>query len=359
MNGGLIAMRLTELFRQARSKNASDVHVVPGAQPVLRIDGRLETAGAAMKPADCEALADHLLDEDQRRELKQSGDVTAAWRSQELGSYRVHAYRCAHGLSLSARLLALSVPPLESLRLPHAVSAFAAHHHGLVLFAGPTGSGKTTALASLADLINRNDRRHIITIEDPIEYPHTPVQSVITQREVGRDAATFESALRGALRSDPDVIVLGEMRDAQTMRAALTAAETGHLVFATVHTGDAPQTIDRIVDAFSAEAQNQVRAQLAQTLLGVVCLRLVPRATRSGRAAAAEVLLANDAVRNLIRERKTHQLRNVIGTCRQLGMQTLETHLSELVMRREITLQAALAATSRPHEVRSSERSAV
>lgn len=352
MSSSLMSLRLSEFFGLARSKNASDLHIAPGTSPVLRIDGALEMCGGATTTADCDALARQLFNETQMSRLEQFGDLTISWRDRELGSFRVHAYRTMRGMSYSVRLLALSVPAIESLHLPAAVNDFATHRHGLIIFAGPTGSGKSTALAALADSINRNEHKHIITIEDPIEYEHVSRRSVISQREVGRDARSFSSALQGALRSDPDVILLGEMREAETMRAALTAAETGHLVFATLHTGDAPQTIDRIVDAFASNAQSQIRAQLAQTLLAVVCLRLIPRADGPGRLAAAEVMIATDAVRNLIREQKTHQLHNAISTARQLGMQTLEGHLSELVMRRRITLDAARAACSRPGDLR-------
>jgi len=253
------------------------------------------------------------------------------------------------------RLLAESVPALSTLGLPPVIATLAHAPQGLVLFTGPTGSGKTTALAALIDSINRTRERSIITIEDPIEYRHTPLRSVIAHCEIGRDVVDYPEALRGMLRADPDVILIGEMRDRETMAAALTAAETGHLVLATLHTNDTPQTIDRIIDAFPAEAQNQVRAQLAAVLLAAVGLRLVARRTGSGRRAAAEILIATDGVRTMIRDGKTHQLRNAIVTGRNVGMQTLETHLTELVARREITLDDARAASSRPNDVRAAE----
>ena len=356
MSDLLVPIRLAELLRLARSKNASDLHVAPNLLPVLRVDGRLEQFGTRTSPHECALMSDELLDEVSRERLGEFGDATIAYRDAELGCFRIHAYRTREGVSFAMRLLALSIPTLESLHLPSAVAAFAQRQSGLVLFAGPTGSGKTTALAALIDRINRQDPRHIITIEDPIEYEHASYKAMVSQREVGRDVQSFAGALTGALRSDPDVILVGELRDAETMRAALTAAETGHLVFATLHTGDSPQTIDRIIDAFPSEAQTQVRVQLSQTLLAVVCLRLIPRLSGPGRRAAAEVLLGNDAVRNLIRDQKTHQVRNVIATSRQSGMQTLESHLSELVMRREISLEAAQAATDRPSDVRVLER---
>jgi twitching motility protein PilT len=243
------------------------------------------------------------------------------------------------------------VPQLAALGLPAGIAALAAAPLGLVLFTGPTGSGKTTALAALVDSINRTSERNIITIEDPVEYVHTPIRSTIAHCEVGRDVVDFAEALRGLLRADPDVILVGEMRDRETIAAALTAAETGHLVLATLHTNDAAQTIDRIVDAFPSDAQAQIRAQLAAVLLATVALRLVPRAGAAGRCAAAEILMATDGVRALIRDGKTHQLRNAIVTGRKHGMQTLESDLSDLVMRRVISLDAARAVSTRPHEI--------
>jgi twitching motility protein PilT len=265
--------------------------------------------------------------------------------------YRVHAYRHTGGIRLAIRLLADRIPSLETLGLPAVVTSFAQRHAGLVLFTGPTGSGKTTALAALIDAINRTSERVVVTIEDPVEYLHRPARSLVTHCEVGRDVADYGEALRGVIRADPDVILVGELRDGVTMEAALTAAETGHLVFATLHTNDAAQTVDRIVDAFPPQAHVQVRAQLAATLAGVVSVRLVRRRTASGRCAAAEVLVGTEGVRAMIREGKTHQLRNAIVTGRGAGMQTLETHLTELVMRGEVSLDEARATANRPSEV--------
>lgn len=351
MNAQVLSMQFGELIALARARNASDVHIPPDSGvAILRVNGVLEPQAAHYDPAFSEYLTANLLDEKEIERLRATGDVTAARRDETSGALRVHAFRTARGVAFSIRMLAAQIPTLESLQLPYAVRRLTARQHGLVLFAGPTGSGKTTALAALVEKMNAEGNRHIVTIEDPIEYEHRSRGSLVSQREVGRDAISFSAALRGALRSDPDVIVLGEMRDVETMQAALAAAETGHLVFATLHTTDASQTVDRIVDIFAAQAQDQIRTQLAQTLVAVVCMRLVPSA--NGRRAAAEVLIATDAVRNLIREKKTYQLRNAIGTGRQIGMQTLEMHLSELVMRREVSLAAARLAAVRPDEIR-------
>jgi twitching motility protein PilT len=352
MTAALAPVRLSEVLRVARLRGASDVHLCAGTYPVFRVDGVLE-AEPTLVPSEEElaALASSMLSSRAMAALAEKGDATVTHRP-EAGAIRVHAYRTARGTCLAIRLLAPAVPSLESLHLPPVVATFADKPHGLVIFAGPTGSGKSTSLAAVVDRINRTQARHVITIEDPIEYEHNPDRCLIDQRELGRDVQTFAEAIYGALRSDPDVILIGEMRDALTMHAALTAAETGHLVLTTLHTGDAAQTVDRIVGVFEGGAQEQIRLQLAQTLVGVVCTRLLPRASGQGRRSAAEVLIANDAVRNIIRDGKTHQIRNVISTSRQIGMQTLEAHLCDLIARREITLDAARLVTERPSELR-------
>ncbi len=359
MSTALAAVRLTEVLRMARMRDASDVHLAPETQPVLRIDGRLErlSTGVVCAP-EIDRIAGAVLDAHALEHLKATGDASTTHRDEEFGDCRVHAYRSSRGIVLAIRLLARTLPTLESLELPSVVARLSERPNGLVLFTGPTGSGKSTALAAVIDRINRSQSRHVVTIEDPVEYEHRSDLSIVSQREVGRDVPSFAVALKGALRSDPDVILLGEMRDYETMHAALAAAETGHLVFATLHTGDATQTIDRVIGSFPADAHEHVRIQLAQTLLGVLCLRLVPRSRGSGRRCAVEVLVANDAVGNVIREGKTHQLRNIIATGRNVGMQTLESHLSELVMHHEIDLEVAKQHALRPSEVRAFEPAA-
>lgn len=353
MTALLAHVRLRELMRAARLQNASDVHVCAGLRPALRIDGVLELQQMPdTTPEELLAMSSALLDEDAIATLHGLGDVTVTRPDGEGGSVRVHAYREAGGISLAIRLLAAGVPSLESLQMPAIVGSFLERPQGLVIFAGPTGSGKSTALAALVDRINRTQARHVLTIEDPVEYRHRSDRSIITQRELGRDVRTYADALRGALRSDPDVILIGEMRDSLTMHAALTAAETGHLVFTTLHTGDAAQTIDRIVGAFTGPHREQARMQLAQTLVAVVCTRLLPRANARGRRSAVEVLVATDAVRALIRDGKTHQLRNAISTGRSAGMQTLESHLAELVAHREVSPESAKLASGRCGELR-------
>ncbi|HEV3086490.1 MAG TPA: PilT/PilU family type 4a pilus ATPase [Candidatus Elarobacter sp.] len=356
----MAAIRLAELVRGARARGATDVHFGGGDRPALRIDGRLVVLDDP--PVDEPAVRAFLaavLSAGQIAHLDAEGTADgAAARAADGAPYRVHAYRHGGGVRVAIRLLAQQVPTLEQLGLPAVVATFAQRPAGLVLFTGPTGSGKTTALAALIDRINRGSERNVVTVEDPVEYVHVPARSFVTHCEIGRDVRDYAEALRGLLRADPDVILIGEMRDRATFAAALTAAETGHLVFATLHTNDAAQTVDRIVDAFPADAHAQVRSQLASVLAGIVALRLVPRHDGAGRRTAAEILVGTDAVRALIREGKTHQLRNTIVTGRAAGMQTLETHLSDLVVRGEVTLADAQAATNRPGDVRAFERTA-
>lgn len=349
----LASVRLADVLHVARLRGASDVHLSSDSPATLRLDGRLEPLpGSNLQPRDIDAMLQALVDARHTEVLNERGDVSACAFHADAGALRVHAYRAKGATTVAIRLLHTSVPTLELLQLPPVVGGLADRTRGLVLFSGPTGSGKSTSLAALVDRINATSSRRIITIEDPIEYRHANRRSLITQREIGVDSPSFSDALIGALRADPDVIVLGEMRDAATMRAALTAAETGHLVLATLHTGDAAQSIDRILDAFEGESQAQIRAQLANVLAAVICQRLVTRADGEGRRPAVEVLLATDAVRNIIREQKSHQLRNVIAMGRGSGMQTLEMHLSALVSSREITIEAARGVTDRGDEVR-------
>ena len=356
----LDVVKLFELIRTARIRNASDVHVGGGEKPALRIDGRLTVLDHApvSERAVSELLAG-MLPSSALARLSERGTADGAQRHPEIGSFRLHAYRQLSGTRVVIRLLSKTIPNLELLALPSVVGDLALRPSGLLLFTGPTGSGKTTALAALIDRINRTVERNVITVEDPVEYVHTPLRSLVTHCEVGRDVIDYGEAIRGFLRADPDVVLIGEMRDRETMEAAMTAAETGHLVLSTLHTNDAPQTVDRIVDSFPAESQNQVRSQLAAVLIGVVSLRLVPNRNEPGRRAAAEILVATDAVRAMIRDGKTHQLRNAIMTGRSAGMQTLESHLSQLVLHGSIDLDNARSVSNRPAEIRTLERTAV
>ncbi|HTW83600.1 MAG TPA: PilT/PilU family type 4a pilus ATPase [Candidatus Sulfotelmatobacter sp.] len=353
----LASVRIADLIRLARGRGASDLHLGTAERPALRVDGRLLHLEGP--PLDADGMAEYLHAQFSAAQLARfdaHGSADAAALADADGApFRVHAFRHAGGTRVAIRLLATAVPALEELGLPAVVGTLAERQVVLVVFTGPTGSGKTTALAALVDRINRGSERNILTVEDPVEYVHRPLRSLITHCEVGRDVCGYADALRALLRADPDVILVGELRDAPTMEAALAAAETGHLVLTTLHTADAAQSVERIADAFPAGAHGQVRAQLASVALAVVALRLVPRRA-GGRIAVAEVLIATDAVRALIREGKTHQLRNAIVTGRAAGMQTLEAHLAERVARGEIAPADARAAALRPDELRLAEQ---
>jgi twitching motility protein PilT len=350
-------VRLAELIALARGRGATDLHAGAGHPPTLRINGRVTTLDVPpLETAALESFLEEVLPAASRRNWKAAGSVDVARRDGIGAPYRLHAFATMSGIRLAFRFLAAEIPALDALALPAVVAALAARTNGLIVFTGPTGSGKTTALAALIDRINRTTERVIVTVEDPVEYVHEPVRSVIAHCEIGSDVADYGTALHGFMRADPDVILVGEMRDRQTMEAVLSAAETGHLVLSTLHTTDAAQTIDRIIDAFASDAQSQIRTQLASTLLAVISLRLVPLSNGDGRVAATEILIGTDAVRAMIREGKTHQLRNAITTGRAAGMRTLETSLSDLVVRGVISLEGARLAATRPAEVRDLDR---
>jgi twitching motility protein PilT len=352
-------VRLAELIVLARGRGATDLHVGAGDAPTLRVNGRVTMLDVpALDARALESFLGTVLTAEQSRRWQSGDAVDGALRTGAAAPYRLHAYRTMAGPRLAFRFLAAEIPAFDALALPKIVATFVTRTAGLIVFTGPTGSGKTTALAALIDQLNRTTERVVVTVEDPVEYVHEPLRSVIAHCEIGRDAADYAGAIHGFMRADPDVILAGEMRDRATMEAVLSAAETGHLVLSTLHTIDAAQTVDRIIDAFSSDAQSQIRTQLASTLLAIVSLRLVPRANGDGRVAASEILIGTDAVRAMIRDGKTHQLRNAVATGRAAGMRTLETSLSDLVVRGTISLEAARAAANRPAEVRDLERAA-
>ncbi|WP_304466171.1 type IV pilus twitching motility protein PilT [Cryobacterium sp. M91] len=330
------------------AQHGSDLHVTVGSPPKIRRDGGLgsidnapiwsaEKASRAIRSI-LSAPQQNIFDRD--HELDFAYTLHGAGRKASRFRVNVHQQRGTPGAAF--RLIPSEIQDLKSLGIPESVAEFAQLPRGLVLVAGPTGSGKSTTLAALVDLVNSTRADHIVTVEDPIEFLHAHKKSVVTQREVGADTASFASALKHVLRQDPDVILIGELRDLETIQVALTAAETGHLVFATLHTQSAAQTVDRIVDVFPPHQQNQVRAQLAQTLQGVICQALVKSATGIGRVAATENLVTTPAIANLIREGKTHQIESMMQTGRERGMHTLDQHLAELVNRGQVTRQAAL-----------------
>lgn len=334
-------------------KGATDLILTVGASPLMRLNGELQpfNGDGPLQSTDTEAMLTAVLASQGRppfgddREL----DFSFTWRGQ--ARIRGNAYRQRGSIGIALRLIPHDIPSFEFLGVPQTVQKWAEMRRGLVLVTGPTGGGKSTTLASLIDWINRNRRVHIITIEDPIEYVHSHQLAAVDQREVGDDTATFADALRSALREDPDVLLVGEMRDLESIRFALTIAETGHLVFATLHTNDVAQSLDRIVDVFPSEQQPQIRVQLANTLTGICYQRLLPRHD-GGMAAAFEVMSATSAVRNLIREGKTNQLRNTLVTGQQDGMQTLEMSLNELVKSGVVSYEEALAVSLYPKELK-------
>ncbi|MCP8617934.1 type IV pilus twitching motility protein PilT [Salirhabdus salicampi] len=329
---------MDELLHRAYTEGASDVHLTVGMPPVFRLYGHLETIGnTPFSKVELEAMTKSLMPEQLWDEFQQNGEVDFSYDLADISRYRINVYKQREGLSAAIRLIPGGIPSLESLQMPNVLQKIAAKPQGLVLVTGPTGSGKSTTLAAMIDYINETKRKHIITLEDPIEYIHHNKKSLLEQRQVGRDTQTFATGLRSALRQDPDVILVGEMRDLETITTAVTAAETGHLVFGTLHTNSAPSTIERIVDVFPGEQQSQIRYQLASVLVAVISQRLFPLKHGNGRIAATEILVQNNAVSSLIRNHKIHQLPNLMQTSRDLGMHTLEMNIKSLLQRQLVS----------------------
>jgi len=338
-------MNILELFPAMDQHGASDLHLKANALPLLRVNGKL-TPLAGTEPVsaqDLMAAFQAMTSKEQQNEFNQKKELDFSYQTQGGVRFRVNAGLQKGQISLALRRVALDIPSLEQLGLPPICQELALKQQGLVLVTGPTGSGKSTTLAAMIDFLNQRDARRIITVEDPIEYLYQDKKSFITQRELGSDTHSFATATKQSLRQDPDVILVGEMRDPETMAACITAAETGHLVMSTLHTNSAPQSIDRIVDSFPPYQQNQIRMQLSLTLLAVLAQRLLPRLDGSGRVAIVEVMLANNALRNLIREGKTHQMSSVMQTGSDLGMQTMERALQQSYQAGQISLEDALA----------------
>jgi twitching motility protein PilT len=351
-----VSLRADDLLDQLWESKGTDLLLTPGVSPMVRVDGdlsRMEGYGPLVA-ADTERMMRELMTQAQA-EMFDTGlevDFSFTWREQ--ARLRGNAFRTRGEIGLSLRLIPHVIPTFEDLRLPAVMERFASLRQGLVLVTGPTGAGKSTTLASMIDRINSTRACHIITIEDPIEYVYDHRMAAVSQREVGDDTVSFPRALRAALREDPDVLLVGEMRDLESIAFALTLAETGHLVFATLHTNDTAQALDRIVDVFPADRQAQIRVQLANALTGIVYQRLLPR-IGGGLVAAFEVLVANSAVRNLVKEGKTNQLRNVVSTHQSEGMNTLESALTELVADGTIDLEHARLVSLYPKEVEAPE----
>jgi twitching motility protein PilT len=337
-NGDVVSALEQVLFH-----GASDLHVTANSMPMLRIDGRLRpvTGSSIWSAEEVVTAVRALMSDEQKETFDKQHELDFAYALPGGTRFRVNCYQQRGATGAAFRIISTTIRSLEELGVPDVVAQFATLPRGLVLVTGPTGSGKSTTLAALIDLVNRTRYDHIVTVEDPIEYVHSNKRSLVNQREVGNDTHSFTAALKHVLRQDPDVILIGEMRDLETISVALTAAETGHLVFATLHTQDAAQTIDRIIDVYPSHQQDQIRTQLAATLQGVVSQTLVPRASGAGRVIATEVLLTTPAIANLIREGKAHQITSSMQAGRALGMHTMDQHLADLVNEGEITREAA------------------
>jgi len=337
-------LTLDELLGVVLTRRASDLHLTAGAPPTIRLDGSLVAVDdyPVMTGTALHRMIYSILTQKQREKFEENLELDFAYAVPGRARYRVNVYRQRDSIGAAFRLIPGDIRKLEDLGVPSSVAAFAGLARGFVLVTGPTGSGKSTTLAALIDMANRTRRDHIMTVEDPIEFLHTHQAALINQREVGEDTHSFASALKHVLRQDPDIILVGEMRDLETISVALTAAETGHLVFATLHTQDAAQTIDRVIDVFPAHQQQQVRVQLAGSLQGVVCQTLCKAREGGGRVVATEVLVATPAIRNLIREGKTHQIYSAMQAGAKHGMHTMDQHLADLVKRNQVSFEHAL-----------------
>ena len=349
-----MSLDFADLLLEVIERNASDLHLTAGAHPTVRVRGRLQPLEdyPVMTTEMTRETIYSILTNDQRQRLETDWQIDFAYAIPGRARFRVNAYYQRSAIGAAFRLIPFSIKTVEELGLPPVMHDLAKRPRGFVLVTGPTGSGKSTSLAAVVDEINATREEHIMTIEDPIEFLHGHKKCIVNQREIGSDASSFAAGLKAALRQDPDVILVGEMRDLETIHTALTAAETGHLVFATLHTQDTPQTIDRIIDVFPASQQQQVRVQLSVALQGIITQQLLPTADGAGRVAACEVLLATPAIRNLIREGKTHQIYSSLQTGANIGMQTMDAALATLVRSGKITQKLAESRSSTPDELR-------
>ncbi|HBM81009.1 MAG: type IV pilus twitching motility protein PilT [Clostridiales bacterium] len=337
-------MDLDDLLMKTMDLKASDLHLTVGIPPTVRVNGNLEQLDyEKLMPKDTEAFARTILNEEQFNKYRSIGEIDASYSLPGVGRFRVNVYRQRGSDALALRAVGLKIPTLEELGHPSIVSELTTRNKGLILVTGPTGSGKSTTLAAMIDEINRSRTAHIITLEDPIEYLHKHGKSIINQREIGHDTKSYANALRAALREDPDVILVGEMRDLETISIAVTAAETGHLVLSTLHTVGASKTIDRIVDVFPPYQQQQIKIQLSAVLEGIISQQLIEKADKSGRVAALEILIATAAVRNLIREGKTHQIDSMVQTGSKYGMKSMDMSLVELYRKGLISKDSVLS----------------
>ena len=343
-----------EVLKRMVAERASDVHLTAGFAPAIRVRGRVVPLEdyPVLSGQETREVVYSILNSDQRKKLENELQIDLAYMIPGVARFRVNAFFQRGAISAAFRHIPDQIQSIESLGLPQTLTEFTRKPRGFVLVTGPTGSGKTTSLAAMIDLINRERQEHILTIEDPIEFLHPHQRCIVNQREVGTDAIDFPKALKSALREDPDVILVGEMRDLETISTAITAAETGHLVFATLHTQSTAQTVDRIIDVFPPHQQQQVRMQLSIALEGIVTQQLLPTADGAGRTVACEVLIPTPAIRNLIREGKTHQIYSVLQTSGARGMQTMDAQLAQLARQGKITRELALERASVPEELK-------
>ena len=346
-------VNLRSLLEEMIERDASDLHITAGDKPKLRIDGEIQNANVdtVLSPKDTMQLAYSILTENQKKRFETEDELDFSFGIQNLARFRGNCFKQRGCVSLVIRQIPFNVRTFEELGLPAAVAHMAEKPRGLVLVTGPTGSGKSTTLAAMIDKINRERKGHIITVEDPIEFIHRHQSCIVNQREVGTDTKSFATALKYALREDPDTILVGEMRDLETIQAALTIAETGHLCLATLHTNSAAEAINRVIDVFPSHQQEQVRAQLAFTLEGIITQTLLPRAKGRGRAMAAEILVVTPAIRALIRDAKVHQIYSLMQGGKKYGMQTLNDALYQLYVAREVEMDECLRVTSDPNEL--------
>lgn len=345
--------QMNKLLEQVLSMQASDLHITAAVPPTIRLHGALQAIDdKVLTPKDTKDLIYSILNEAQREKLERNLELDLSYGIPGMSRFRVNVYHQRGSVAAAFRVIPEEIRGFKELNLPSQLEDLTKMPRGMVIVTGPTGSGKTTTLATMIDAINQRESKHIITIEDPIEYLHSHKKSIVNQREVGQDTKSFANALKYALREDPDVILLGEMRDIETIGAAITAAETGHLVLATLHTQDAPQTIDRVIDVFPPHQQQQVRVQLAGTLQGVVAQQLLPLKREKGRMPAIELLVATPAVRNIIREAKTHLLYNAMQTGHKEGMRTLDQALADLYNKGRVSLEAVLSKAIDPHHMK-------
>lgn len=346
-------IHIDDLLKTIVEKGSSDLHICVGVPPVMRLDGQLTPLNyTKMTPMDTLRIMYDILSDDQIQRFESDLELDFSYALGKAARFRVNIYRDKGNIAAALRLIPAKIPTIRDLGLPAVLEDLCRRPRGLILVTGPTGSGKSTSLASMINQMNTEQSLHIISIEDPIEYLHSHKYSVINQRELLADTKSFGAALRASLREDPDVILVGEMRDPDTIATAITCAETGHLVLSTLHTNSAAQTVDRIIDVFPSGQQEQIRVQLSMNLEAVLCQQLLPRAGMPGRVCAMEIMIATPAVRNLIREGKTHQITSVIQTGSNIGMQTMDQHLRELYSKGVITYDEAMVRAMNPDELR-------